>query len=137
MYSYENQYRASLLAAMTVPPVIAGVVRGVDDASELSMPDFPFQGLQVGSQLFPKSLQVRQEVLTVGLDLLPDLVLLLGRCRVTQLHEQELLLLQILVPRLIEGHDQSFDRIWNAPQVAQQIAVGSSVLRDNGWRTCS
>jgi len=84
------------------------VVRRVNDPQIFLMADFRNERGQFILELFAEALERIQKRLAVVLQLFADFFALLGRGRIFEFDEQQILFHQIFVPRLIEADDQGF-----------------------------
>lgn len=98
---------------MTMSAFGSNVVGRVDDSTEFGMSDFALKGVKIIAKQVTKTLQFREEILAIGLELLADLVTFLGRRGMAQFDEQEPLLLQELIASLVKSYNKGFYIVGN------------------------
>jgi len=103
-------------------PISGCIFRRFENSEEFLVADFALQILQIFSQVFPESLQLSQEILTILLKLLPDGGALFWRSG-SELNQQSPLSRKVLIARRIKTHDQGLDGIGRILQIANQVAI--------------
>src|SRR5690348_1624130 len=111
----------------------AGIVGRIDNPAEFSVADLALEGLQIVAQVIAEVLRFVEEFLPVGLELRAQLLLLAGRGGVLQFDQQQILLSQVLIPRLVERQNEGFYIVRNPAQVALQISVVPILRHDRRW----
>jgi hypothetical protein len=121
---------------MTVSALSRRTVGRINNPTELGVPDLAFKRLQIGAQLLAETPELSQEIRSIALEQLPDLRLFIGRGGMTKFNQQQSLLMQVLIARLIKRDDQGFDVVGDPAKIAQQITIVPILWHNRWWRGC-